>query len=302
MNPRIQYLIDHPFEVELTDVPLLQEEIDKYPYYSVLRTLLLFGLKEYEHATYKEELKKTSIYCPSRVALFHYLQKEKQKPSETDLNEDAIIEEKPELNSEIPTPIVAGLEETLKIHEENSHKESEKETPEKEEMIPPKEGEIIIRQNAEESAIEEKPVETKPEETSKLKEDSEFTFSQWLNFSENPESKPESHSVQPDVERKEVFTPQKLSERDIKYRLIDEFIEKSPKIAPLNKEDRPAPKKSDTTPEYTDLMTETLAHIYTEQKKYDKAITAYKILGLKYPDKKDFFQSKIHEIEELKNQ
>ena len=34
------------------------------------------------------------------------------------------------------------------------------------------------------------------------------------------------------------------------------------------------------------IMTETLAKIYLEQKKYTKAIQAYEILILKYPEKK----------------
>jgi hypothetical protein len=34
------------------------------------------------------------------------------------------------------------------------------------------------------------------------------------------------------------------------------------------------------------LMTETLARVYLEQKKYQKAIQAYEILILKYPEKK----------------
>ena len=49
MNSRIQHLINKPFEVQVSDVALLQDEIEKYPYFSTLRTLLLFGLKEFDH-------------------------------------------------------------------------------------------------------------------------------------------------------------------------------------------------------------------------------------------------------------
>ena len=89
----------------------------------------------------------------------------------------------------------------------------------------------------------------------------------------------------------------------IKFQLIDEFIEKSPKILPINKTDEVKPTHSTTvsSTEYSDLMTETLAQIYTEQKMFDKAIKAYKILGLKYPEKKDFFANKIQQIEEQRN-
>src|SRR5690554_5547685 len=95
MNKRIAHLLNHPFEVQLTDVALLQDEIDKYPYFSSLRSLLLFGLKEFDHPSYQEELKKTSIYSSSRVALYHYLQKERQESTESTLEtQEAFITEK----------------------------------------------------------------------------------------------------------------------------------------------------------------------------------------------------------------
>jgi len=244
VNPRIQHLINHPFEVRLSDVALLQDEIEKYPYFSTLRTLLLFGLKEFDHSSYQEELKKTSIYSPSRVALYHYLQKEKQEPTE-EVRVEEIIQEN----------TVAGPAET--------------EIPVKEKIVP---GEIET-----EATPGEKPDVAH----------SEFTFSEWLSLSK---TQPESKEKMP-------------SEKDIKFQLIDEFIEKSPKISPVNKaQETTAPMiKSDNSSEYSDLMTETLAQIYTEQKKYDKAIRAYKILSLKYPEKSDLFSDKIREIERLKD-
>ncbi len=46
-------------------------------------------------------------------------------------------------------------------------------------------------------------------------------------------------------------------------------------------------------------MTETLARVYMEQKKYAKAIQAYEILILKYPEKSVFFADRISEIKDL---
>ncbi len=50
-----------------------------------------------------------------------------------------------------------------------------------------------------------------------------------------------------------------------------------------------------------ELVTETLAMIYFEQKKYDKALDAFKKLSLKFPEKNVYFASRIEEIEKLKN-
>lgn len=95
------------------------------------------------------------------------------------------------------------------------------------------------------------------------------------------------------------------TEKEIKYQLIDDFLERNPKISPLKKND-PSPNTvsvnfQQNSEEYSDLMTETLAQIYIEQKKYDKAIKAYKILSLKYPEKNSLFANRIKEIEKFKN-
>ena len=49
-----------------------------------------------------------------------------------------------------------------------------------------------------------------------------------------------------------------------------------------------------------ELMTETLAKVFVKQKKYRKAIEAYNILGLKYPEKNGFFADQIKKIKKLK--
>lgn len=258
MNQRIRHLIRNPFEVQLADVALLQDEIEKHPYFSTLRTLLLFAMKEFGHSSYLTELKKTSIYCPSRVALYHYLQKE-QQISETQLKEPAIEETNDLSISEIETT----------------------ETPKSFEVV-----EEIISQH--EIIIENTTIKTEPEViVQKVDENAEMTFSEWLNSS-----------------KKHIKSTGEIpTEKDIKYRLIDEFIDKSPRISPLDKNQNQenSTQKANLTTEYSDLMTETLAQIYVNQKKYDKAARAYKILSLKYPDKKDFFEEQTRKLEELKN-
>ena len=90
------------------------------------------------------------------------------------------------------------------------------------------------------------------------------------------------------------------SNLDYKIDLIDKFINNSPKINidkefKLNEQIIPESKVSDN------LVTETLAKIYVNQEKYNKAIRAYKILSLKYPKKSSFFADQIEKIKNLKN-
>ena len=49
------------------------------------------------------------------------------------------------------------------------------------------------------------------------------------------------------------------------------------------------------------MVTETLAKVYIRQKHYDKAIKAYEIMKLKYPEKSSFFADQISEIRKLIN-
>jgi len=53
--------------------------------------------------------------------------------------------------------------------------------------------------------------------------------------------------------------------------------------------------------ENDDLVTETLASIYADQGKYEKAIQAFKKLQLKYPEKSSYFASRIKSIEQKLN-
>ncbi|WP_372948715.1 tetratricopeptide repeat protein [Mariniphaga sp.] len=74
----------------------------------------------------------------------------------------------------------------------------------------------------------------------------------------------------------------KIQSEDITEKFDNEIVEKS-------------------VSESDELVTETLAMLYFEQKKYDKALEAFQKLSLKYPEKSVYFASRIEEIEKLKN-
>ncbi|MFK6999757.1 tetratricopeptide repeat protein [Flavobacterium oreochromis] len=90
------------------------------------------------------------------------------------------------------------------------------------------------------------------------------------------------------------------TEKDInsKMDLIDKFIHNNPKISPP-KDNIPVPNYITKKNDSPYLMTETLAKIYLEQKKYTKAIQAYEILILKYPEKSSLFADRILDIKDL---
>ncbi len=87
-----------------------------------------------------------------------------------------------------------------------------------------------------------------------------------------------------------------------KMELIDRFLATQPRIKPRKDFDfQPPPEITESIRENASLMTETLARLYVKQKKYGKAIQAYEILMLKYPEKNRYFAARIDEIKHLSN-
>ncbi|MCC9041787.1 hypothetical protein LNQ81_03615 [Myroides sp. M-43] len=120
-----------------------------------------------------------------------------------------------------------------------------------------------------------------------------LSFTEWLQLSKSKPIDRENDSILTDIEQNTDIEKQK------KIELIDKFIETNPKIVPTKKA-TVTPINIDTSvQENSSLMTETLAKIYLEQKKYQKAIQAYEILILKYPEKSSFFANQISDIKAL---
>ena len=113
------------------------------------------------------------------------------------------------------------------------------------------------------------------------------SFHQWLQLS----------TLKP-IEREDIIPSKKQKEREGKFDLIEDFIKSKPRMKPASSSDN-SDIAIESTTENRNLMTETLARVYLEQKQYDKAIQAFKILSLKYPEKSSFFADRIKAIKFL---
>jgi len=83
--------------------------------------------------------------------------------------------------------------------------------------------------------------------------------------------------------------------------LIDKFIDTNPIMkAEKTKFFSPTETAKTSLIENDELVTETLARVYLEQQHFDKAISAYKKLSLKYPEKSSLFADQINLIIDLK--
>jgi hypothetical protein len=120
-------------------------------------------------------------------------------------------------------------------------------------------------------------------------QDESFSFNQWLQLSSETTITRDKPLI------KEKLSPSKSTGKNA---IIDRFIETSPKISRPSKTN-PSDVKIVEKKQNSQLATETLAKVYLEQKKYESAIQAYKILSLKYPEKSGFFADQIKRIQIL---
>lgn len=117
--------------------------------------------------------------------------------------------------------------------------------------------------------------------------DDTFSFNEWLQLS----------SLTP-IDR----TSKEIVLRDKNRALIDEFIYTNPKIKPSKLAGFTVNFNQVEEIESDVVMTETLARVYTNQKKYNSAIKAYEVLSLKFPEKSSFFADQIKMLENLKQE
>ena len=126
--------------------------------------------------------------------------------------------------------------------------------------------------------------------------DDRFSFNEWLQLSNVKEIHRKIDEKIETSSKKETIATSNNS----KFDLIDKFINSNPRLKPKPKEEVVSGNIAlSGIKENEGWMTETLAQVYIEQKKYSKAIKAYKILGLKYPEKSGFFADRIRSIKKL---
>ena len=116
----------------------------------------------------------------------------------------------------------------------------------------------------------------------------------------NEEKKAELHSF---LDWISIIQTKKIerSKKQNSDEIINIFLEKKPKIK--NNKQRffnASENAKKSIVENNDIITETLAKVYTKQEHFEKAILAYQKLSLKYPQKSSYFADQIKVIKKIK--
>ena len=253
---------------------ILETIVQEFPFYQSARALYLKGLYNQESFRYKYELKKTAAHTTDRSVLFDFVTSDDFKIFQQEVYD--------KYQAEIQNIIVADFE-LVQVEEGLNVELNRISTNQKNIRTEFVANEELKTQNeiVEAELQIGKPLHFEKNET--------HSFSEWLQLSK----------ISPIVRDEEEKQPEVSSELEKKFDLIEKFIELNPKI-PQAKDSTSIPAnvaKSNEMP--SSIMTETLAQIYLEQKKYTKAIQAYDILILKYPEKSSFFADRIKNIKIL---
>ncbi len=288
------YVLQHPESITSEQTDAIKKTVNNYPYFQAARALHLKGLKNKESFKYNNALKVTAAYTTDRSVLFDYITSEQFNQNEI----SQLIKQNSQYIKDITVNDVDDISVDKRV---TIDKDFEQQVEDTEGVLDPdlfQEKTPIITDSATmktPSIITIDVDNITPESKLEIGKPLEFdktdthSFAEWLKITSfEPIKRSEDQGDQNDI-----------APLDKKMTLIDKFINENPKIKPtLN---TPKPKLIDDENSVEDnLMTETLARIYLEQKNYEKAIQSYKILSLKYPEKSSFFADQIKAIKELK--
>jgi tetratricopeptide (TPR) repeat protein len=296
-------LINKPDAVNDKQTDALEKIVQEFPYFQSARALYLKGLYNQNSFKYNYALKIAAAHTIDRSVLFDFITSDtfssvqeglyKQKSSEIldiAVNESEVVSDDPKLairENTIEQSILTSIKEATVS---NAVLENEEVPTISNEEISDEKPNKIVEEN---EIVEEKLEIGKPFAFSLTERHS---FQEWLQLSQfQPIKRDEIENIPaPDATSEVNFEKQK------KNVLIDKFIQANPKIPPVKKDvEIPTIFYEPSNSDNSSLMTETLARVYLEQKKYQKAIQAFEILILKYPEKSSFFADRILDIKNL---
>ena len=303
--------IKNPNSLEKNSVKELQKLVNDFPYFQSAHLLLSLASKKWDASVYQKSLKKTAIVVTNRSHLFNLIQQfEISNTVIEDSDHQRLVVE------EVLEPIDSTKElNILKATElliENS--DSEISETEFQQKTKPNAEEVLENEIAKQvvGAIVEKQMLNLSDTQLVFNQNKEpENFTDWLRliqksnkqlsgeniFDTNIEN---NTDIKTRLEKSKIITQESALNKKLKnLALIDKIIENSPgqiKIKDDQKFYSPEHNAKESLLENEHLVSETLAKIYALQGSVNKAVRAYEILSLKFPQKSAYFASLIQKL------
>ncbi len=265
----------------------LKKLTEQFPYFQTVHVLLSLAAKKNDASLFQQSIKKTAIVSSSRTQLYNLLYT-KHNEIENSFPNTVLNLKKTENTSELVSPIETKTQIKQPIDlTEQVEKEIEKE---------------IVESFVEKEILKTHEANKKPE----IEIPKDASFSDWLQFMKKNNGVPLSETSltnnklsKTELEEPKIKPINEEPKKDHKRQIIDKIIDLNPGSIKLNKETKffaADNKAKESLLENEDLVTETLAKIYALQGNNSKAIRAYQILSLKYPNKSAYFASQIENL------
>lgn len=301
-------LISSPHKAVHSDLEKLQDLKKQFPFFQSAHILLTLVSKRYDSGIYQDTLRKTAISIPNRARLYDLLNAPviEEKPEIIPVAEEEIKVVEPVIETRVEQMEEAKKEvseiEHLKAIELHSEKEEIKEEDLNEQVEKEVEKQIIT------AFVEKEILKTHDwyKTAEKKEEISSGTFSDWLSALK----KVDRIVVEEPVKKGEPEKPRKtelqkpVEKKAEQKAIIDKIIDLDPgniRLDPNQRFYEANAKAKESLLENEHLVTETLAKIYALQGNISKAIRAYEILSLKFPQKSAYFASLIENLKKEKD-
>ena len=303
--------IKNPNSLEKDSVKDLQKLVNDFPYFQSAHLLLSLASKKWDASVYQKSLKKTAIVVTNRSHLFNLIQQfEISNTVIEDSDHQKLVVE------EVLEPIDSTKElNILKATElliENS--DSEISETEFQQKTKPNAEEVLENEIAKQvvGAIVEKQMLNLSDTQLVFNQNKEpENFTDWLRLIQKSNKQLSAENIldvntdnntdiKTRLEKGKIITQESALNKKLKnLALIDKIIEKSPgqiKIKDDQKFYSPEHNAKESLLENEHLVSETLAKIYALQGSVNKAVRAYEILSLKFPQKSAYFASLIQKL------
>ncbi|MEM8525449.1 MAG: hypothetical protein AAGG68_12485 [Bacteroidota bacterium] len=291
--------IENPSLLYQMNYEELRQLILQYPYNSNLRYLLAKKSQQEDHRDFNRNLKAAAINSPDRKQLYKILHGE-QLLAEEELEERLELKSLQELELEVEET-VAFKTETPSLDAEMQFDLSNETLHTKDISVGSLDDTLTFLGVEETEEVEDYDATTIPDQIVDSQENEQLASVADIDFQieiaeENPIEVMVESDESDEEKTEEIFTSalaplsrREFQSRITRYQKPNLYMETTPSSSAAQIADQ-------SMEDADDLVTETLADVLTHQQQFEKAIEVYERLSLLFPEKSDFFASRIADI------